>query len=449
MTTRIVAADLFCGAGGTTSGLRDACNDLGRELWLLAINHWQIAIDTHSANHPDAVHLCESLDGVDPRKVVPGGKLRLLVASPECTHFSNARGGKPRSDQSRASAWHVLRWCEALQIQDVLIENVVEFRRWGPLGTNGQLLKKREGETYNAFLNALCSLGYAVEERVLCAADYGDPTSRRRLFIRARKGRKPIVWPAPTHSPYGEKTLFGELPAYRTAREIIDWSDQGESIFARKRPLAPNTIRRIMAGLQKFSGVSFMLGQQSCATARTVDQPVPTVCAAGAISLIQPFLVKLYKTSECASIDAPVPTITASGQHIGLAEPFIIPLNHGAGDLRTNSLDLPMPTITSVDAWGLIEPFLVKYYGSGVPRPITQPMDTLTAKDRFGLCIPVGDGRAIVDIRFRMLKPAELARAHSLDDYKFSGTREEIVKQIGNSVPRQLARQLCYSALAF
>jgi DNA (cytosine-5)-methyltransferase 1 len=240
----IYAADLFCGGGGTSEGLRQACEMLGYKLWLLGINHWDVAIATHSRNHTYAKHICENLDNVNPRKVIPWGWLNLLVASPECTHHSNARGGKPCSDQSRASAWHILRWAEALRIDNILIENVKEFQTWGPLGSNGRPLKSRKGETFQAFINALRSLGYKVDFRVLNAAYYGDPTTRERLFIVARRGRRPIVWPAPTHSPDGGDTIFGKTKRWRTAREIIDWDIPGQSIFSRKKPLSKNTINR-------------------------------------------------------------------------------------------------------------------------------------------------------------------------------------------------------------
>lgn len=557
MTRNIRAADLFCGAGGTSSGLLDACTELGLKLNLLAINHWPIAIETHSANHPYAEHLCESLDVVAPRKVVPSGKLDILVASPECTHHSNARGGKPMSDQLRASAWHVARWAEALQVKSILIENVREFRDWGPLDSKGRPVKKRKGELYGAFLNALRAMGYVVEDRILNAADYGDPTSRRRLFIIARLARKRVTWPEPSHSPKGAETLFGRLPAYRTAREIIDWENKGQSIFNRAKPLSPNTMRRIMAGLDKFSGLPFVLGQQSGAAPRSVEDPLPTVAGAGAISLTQPFivgcggphgagrpksidqplgtvlgedhralvepfivpyhlehegqaarthsiddplptmgtsplfgvaepyLIKLYGTSNGASADEPVPTITGQGGHLGIAEPFIMQMEHStraSGDSRrVHSTDRPLPTLTAQAAFGVVEPFivqgehtgrdpvcsvdapmpgitskahfglaqpyLVQYNGTARPQSVDDPLGTVTSVDRFGLCIPTTNGYAIIDILFRMLDLGELARAHSLDSYIFAGTKRDGVKQVGNSVPRRLAKALCMAAL--
>lgn len=599
---RIKAADLFCGAGGTSTGLSKAAFELGLELDLLAINHWSVAIDTHSINHPYAEHLCESLDTVDPRKIIPGGRLKILIASPECTHHSNARGGKPMSDQSRASAWHVVRWAEAIYIENILIENVREFRDWGPIGANGRPLKRRKGETYRAFIAALKSLGYTVEDRILNAANYGDPTTRERLFILARRGNKKIVWPEPTHSAKGETTLFGKVPRWRPARDIIDWQLKGESIFARKKPLSPNTMKRIMAGLKKFGGKAFVIGQQSAAAPRDVEQPIPTVAGAGAISFVEPFLMNMEHSTDASghdrrvhSVEKPIGTVTAQARHaliepyivmmngtaedqmkhsnrsvneplptvvganhlylaepylveyhggegserrtrsveepiptldtsnrFGLVEPFlvgvggpqgaskprsvdepmntvlaenhtalveprlvaeitcncghtftgelseacpacgrrtdgtvtykpvepfIIPTNHG-DDQRAHSVDEPMRTITSVDAWALIEPYLVKYYGTQQgAHSVDEPLDTIASRDKYGIVIPELNGLRL-DIRFRMLQPHELARAMSFPaDYQFTGNREQKVKQIGNAVPVNLAKALCRALL--
>ena len=223
-----------------------ACRQLGATVDLVAVNHWAVAIQTHKANHPDARHICASLDSIDPRVAVPEGHLNILVASPECTYHSVARGGKPINDQLRASAWQVLRWMELLNIDNAIIENVAEFSLWGPLNKKGRPIKSRQGEIYQSFLTALRALNYNVEDRVLTAADYGDPTSRRRLFIQARRGRKKIVWPDATHT----ESQTDELKPYRTARDVIDWSMPGESIFKRKKPLAPATLARIAAGLE-------------------------------------------------------------------------------------------------------------------------------------------------------------------------------------------------------
>lgn len=519
----IQAADLFCGAGGTSTGLLEAAKELNQRVELVAINHWELAISTHSQNHPSVDHFNSDLQNIDPCQVVPSGKLRLLVASPECTHFSRARGGKPVSNQSRASVKYVLRWMKSLDIEDVLIENVPDFRDWGPLDSKTlKPVKKRKGEYFQRFIFKLEQIGYTVDHRILNAADYGDPTTRKRLFIIARK-HQPIRWPEPTHHKAGGD-MFGSRPRWRAAREIIDWSIKGESIFKRKRPLAENTLRRIWAGLLKYGGKAFVIGQQSGAVARDVDQPIPTIAGADAISLIEPFIVTTNWTatnrSQPRSVDDPIPAITGQGQ-IGLVQPFIIPffgerdgqeprthsiddplpavtshgagaliepfimpVNHGKDDHRHYSLDNPMPTITSVDAWslvepylvefhggkgnenrvvsidsplptqttsnrfGLAEPFLVEYYGTGQASSVDEPIKTLTGRDRFGLVEPLtfsyNGKKYLLDIRFRMLQPHELARAMSFpDDYRFTGNREQVVKQIGNAVPVKLAKQLC------
>jgi len=389
----IEAADLFCGAGGSSSGLVEAARDLGLNLRLLAINHWQIAIDTHSTNHPDVEHLCETLDNVNPRNVVPGGRLHLLIASPECTHHSVARGGKPINDQSRASAWHVLRWCEALRVENVLIENVKEFQSWSPLGVNGRPMKSRKGETYRAFLNALRSLGYTVEDRIINAANHGDATTRERLFIIARKGRKQIKWPEPSHAKVAQKTLLGTKDRWRPAREIIDWDIPGQSIFTRKRPLAPNTLARILAGLKKFGGLEFVIPQTSTGKPRSVEQPIPTITTTSrGVGLCQPFLVVFRNHQDAKSLDDPLPSMTTSGANFGLCEPFIVP-QHAGG--RNRSVDEPLPTITG-NGTGLVQPFLVRYNGNHNGRrdgdrrvqSVDDPISTLDTSNRLALCQP-------------------------------------------------------------
>jgi DNA (cytosine-5)-methyltransferase 1 len=199
------AVDLFAGAGGTSTGLALACKDLGREVELTAINHWQKAIDTHSANHPWAKHICQSVESVNPREVVPEGHLQILVASPECQHFSRAAGGRPKLDQRRASAWQVLRWLELLEVDSLLVENVVEFADWGPLDARGHPLRSKKGETFKAWVSAIRSLNYNADHRILNAADYGSPTSRKRLFVAARKGK------CACHGAWGCRLLDGKV----------------------------------------------------------------------------------------------------------------------------------------------------------------------------------------------------------------------------------------------
>ena len=440
------AADLFCGAGGTSKGLRLACERLGRPLELTAINHWPTAIETHRTNLPAARHICAELEQIDPRRVVPDGRLDLLVASPECTHHSVARGGRPLSDQQRASAWNVLRWAEALYIRSILIENVPEFATWGPLGADGRPIKHRAGETYRAFLQALRSLGYHVDTRLLVAADYGDPTTRRRLFILADRRRRPR-WPTATHAP---RNVAGErgLAAWRNAREIIDWSISSQSIFTRKRPLAAATLRRIEAGLRKFGGPHaepFIVILRNNSTARPLDEPTPTVTTSGAhLALCEPFLLGQQSGAAPRRIDEPTPTV-ATGGAISLIEPFIFANRTNNAPKR---IDEPVPTLCTAEHIALIEPFIIKYYGTGRATSVNRPLDTVTSRERFGL-VTVGDRQYRLDIHFRMLAPHELAQAQgfSRDDH-FCGNKGEVVRQIGNAVPVHTARALCEAALA-
>lgn len=435
----MIVADLFCGAGGSSTGLVRAARKRSISLDLLAVNHWTVAVDTHTRNHPWARHLCADLSTIDPNKAIPGGKLDILIASPECTHHSNARGGKPCSDQSRASAWHVLHWAERLSPSRILLENVREFESWGPLNDEGRPDKTRKGETFLAFIAALKSLGYTVDHRILNAADYGDATSRRRLFVQATRSGS-VTWPAPTHADN-----------WRPACEIIDWNLQGESIFNRRRPLAPRTIDRIEAGLRKFGGEPFIAvlrgtnQNQSGAWAKPLDAPLGTISAGGIhAALCEPFIVQYQggddsKALRTHSIESPLPTQPTENR-FGLCQPFIVPMEHsGRGALRSVEDVLPTVTTAKGGAFGLCEPFLTKYYGTGQGAKSTgEPLDTITSRDRFALVEPAG-----LDIRFRMLQPHELAAAMGFDGYDFAGTKTDQVRQIGNAVAVRTAEALC------
>ena len=433
-----IAADLFCGAGGTSTGLVRAAAQRGLGIDLLAVNHWPVAVATHTRNHPWARHLCADLSSVDPSKAIPGGRLDILAGSPECTHHSNARGGKPCSDQSRASAWHILHWCERLDVAEVLIENVKEFESWGPLDKSGRPCKRRKGETFRAFIAALASFGYVVEWRILNAADYGDATCRRRLFVRASKHGR-ITWPAASHAG-----------AWRPVREVIDWSIESQPISQRTRPLAPKTLERIAHGLKKFGGEAFIAvlrgtdPRQVGTWAKPMSAPLGTISAGGIhAALCEPFLVQFQggdsrRSNRTHSVDCPLPTQPTENR-FGLCEPFIIPMEH-SGRPALRSVGQPLPAITTAKggAFGLCEPFLTKYYGTGKSRSVNIPLDTLTAKARFALVEPGG-----MDIRFRMLQPHELAAAMGFDNYEFSGTKTDQVRQIGNAVAVRTAQALC------
>jgi DNA (cytosine-5)-methyltransferase 1 len=440
----ITAADLFCGAGGTSTGLIQAAAAMGRKVDLTAINHWDIAIETHAANYPEVRHLCETLDAVNPRALYPSGRINLLVASPECTHHSIARGGVPSCEQSRSSAWHIIRWAEALYIDNILIENVPEFQSWGPLGANKLPLKSKRGATFQAFVTALKSLGYRVDYRVLNAADFGDPTSRQRFFLIARRGNKKIRWPKPTHTRDGGHDLFGISKKWRSARDIIDLELPSKSIFNRKRPLAAKTIARIEYGLEKFGGREFLVKFFGTARIADIDNPVPAITAGGQhLGVCQPFLTIYKGQSKARSIDDPVPTLT-TGENMCVCQPFLTRFHGGAGgEKRVHSMDNPLPVVDTSNRYGLVEPFIVKYYGTGMVQNIDQPLDTVTTRDRFGL-IEVFEKHPDLDIRMRMLQPHELAAAQGFPaGYKFAGNKGQVIKQIGNAVPRRLARALC------
>ena len=395
--------------------------------------------------------MCESIQSIDPLKVIPGGRLDLLWASPECTHHSNARGGRPRSDQSRASAWLVLKWLTDLYVDRVIIENVPEFTSWGPLGADGRPMPSKKGETFQAFVSALKSLGYRVDWRILCAADYGDPTTRRRMFLQAVRGKNRISWPEMSHSDTAD--LFNSSP-WRPAREIIDWSIPGESIFSRKKPLAPATMARIEAGIQKFWGewaepfLILMRGTgkgQIPSTALSLDRPVPTLTAGGGhVGLIEPFLVRYNGgVNRFNSAEAPVGTLDTSNRY-GLVEPCILASGHRSS-VRVREINEPLSTVVTKAEHCVVEPFLIKYYGSGDTQPVRVPLGTVTTKDRFGLVSARDYG---LDITFRMLQPHELAAAQGFPrDYWFAGTKSDQVKQIGNAVPVNTARALCESIL--
>lgn len=491
--------DLFCGAGGTSTGAIEAVHACGRRPRLTAINHWSVAIETHERNHPNSRHLCTGVDQVNPRTLYPAGDLGILWASPECTHHSVARGGKPINDQSRATAWCVVKFADQLLPPVILVENVPEFRTWGPLirvrvmGKNGKLTyewrpdPKRKGQTFRAWVSALESLGYRVEWKVQCSADFGDPTTRERLIVQAVRGRLKTVWPNPTHAEHPSGSLLPWVPA----SSIIDWSLPCPSIYERKKALSPKTLSRIYEGLKKFGLKPSLICMEHGGVVRESSRPMPTITTAkgGAIGVAKPYLVRLRGGSEShlrsssSSVDDPVPAVTANGTHVGVVSPFLVQVAHGNGgdqnadSRRSRSIDTPLPTVCgqrgewafcepsllpqggggvlrSVDepaptiatdgAVALVEPFLVSYYGTGNAASLDRPMESITTKDRFGFVRPVVefDGqRYLLDIGFRMLQPHELALAQGFaPEYVFAGTKTQQVKQIGNAVTRRLAR---------
>lgn len=429
MKRSIVAVDMFCGAGGTSTGLLQAAESLGLNIQLTAINHWKVAIASHMANHPQVRHINSTIEKLDPFEVVPGKRVDLLVASPECRHHSTARGGRPINDQKRASAWYILRWAELLYVKNILIENVPEFKKWGPVNSKGKRIKSLEGVTYKAFIQALVSLGYEVEERVVNSADHGDATTWKRLFIIARRHRSFIPWPKATRRP----------DRYEPAKNVIDWGLPGVSIFRRKEaglpPLAAKTLQRIEEGIKKFAGPwaePFLVLLRGTGRSRSIKLPLPALTAGGNhVALCEPFLLahRVFDRNNVDSIKKPMRTITSTARDIAIAQAFLVNTEHQGGNgknvrskdaplytistktgislvtpfitpnfgerkgqkPRTHSVDKPLPTSTGHGAGALVEPFVVATggpTGSGRPRSAGKPLKTVLTNNRHALVQP-------------------------------------------------------------
>ena len=383
----IHAADLFCGAGGTSTGLALACKDLNQPIDLVAVNCWQEAVDAHAKNHPWARHKCARLEAEEaqPRALVPGGKLDILAASPECVEHSYAGAKEFINDQRRVTAFRVVDWLSALRVQHAVIENVPPFAKWGPVDSAGRKIKSRAGETFKAFLNAICSLGFHVEHRILNAADYGAATTRKRLFILATRRRGGIRWPEPTHAKDPGKDLFLERQTWVPARAVIDWNVVGRSIYRRKRPLKEKSLRRIEAGIIKFRWPVRYVRRLHAYMKGLGYKPVRYDYEAA--ERAEAMIVMLRNHADGRSVDSPVPTLAASGNHVGLAMPGSFVLSQQAGG-APRSVEEPVPGVTCDGAHALVAPYYS--HGSGLTCSSTEaPLPTVTAKSRFGLVVPV------------------------------------------------------------
>jgi len=385
---KLLVADLFCGAGGSSTGLARALAALGLGLELVCVNHWNVAVATHAKNHPLARHYCQDLATVRPSHVVKEGYLDLLTASPTCTYHSIARGGKPTSDQQRSDPWHVITWLTELRVRCLIIENVWEFRDWGPVDPDtGRPIKARKGEYFRAWVNVIRSLGYQVEWRKLNAADYGEATTRQRFILFARNDRRPIVWPAPTHAR--REAAKGDIKPWRPARDIIDWSITGQSIFGRKKPLALKTLARIYTGAVKFKWPEPFLVRlrEHFAEAHGTDVLLTGLPAPSAAA--DPLVVTLRNNMSADSVEQPTATIAAEGQHIALVEPYILNRHgEGYGTVRAHSCDEPAPTANCDGGGYLVEPFVLSRHGEGAPRSVDEPTPTQVAKHSHCLISP-------------------------------------------------------------
>lgn len=398
---KMLVADLFCGAGGSSTGALLAFQRLGLEMDLVCANHWATSIETHWRNHPQARHYCQDISTVRPHIVVPEGYLDLLMASPTCTHHSPARGGKPTSDQQRSDPWHIITWLTELRVKRMIIENVWEFVKWGPVDpVTMRPVKEREGEYFRAWIDTVRKLGAtSIEWPKLNAADYGGATTRQRFFAFFRFDGKPLLWPVATHAKRSDAAAKGLQP-WRPARDIIDWSIKGRSIFGRKVPLAPKTLARILAGAQKFFWPEILIGMIVAELQRSLVHALRYSFARrhtaradlrmrhrkrvrlyaawlrkaradqvqGGAGEAVPMLVTLRNNADGRSLSAPVPTLAANGTHVGLAEPII--LSTGSGAPRASSQ--PLPTCTTGGAGSddpgcarpmLAEPIILNRHG--------------------------------------------------------------------------------------
>lgn len=529
-----IVVDNFAGGGGASTGIEMA---LGRSPEI-AINHDPDAISMHTVNHPDTEHYCESVWDIVPRDVVAGRPVGLVWLSPDCKHFSKAKGSTPVSKKIRGLAWVTLRWAATVRPRVIMLENVEEFQTWGPLlidsEGNARPDPAKKGRTFNSFINALRRQGYKVEWRELRACDYGTPTIRKRLFLIARRDGAPIVWPKPTHGDSASAEVkAGKLLPWPTAADIIDWSTPCPSIFERKRPLAENTLRRIAKGLERFvinAAEPFIVKCNHTST-RTVydcfrgqgineplqtitqspgfavvqptlvpfitefanashqrnmpaDEPLRTICAqvkGGHFALVAPVIARQFGNSVGQSVEDPLGTVMAKADKSQLVTAFLA--KHYTGVVGAE-LTQPLPTVTTVDhnalvtshlvklsgtcqhgqpvtepmptvtAGGLhigeVRAFLLKYYGTDSAIPCSEPLHTVTTRDRFGLVTVRGEDYQIVDIGMRMLEPHELFAAqgfpadyvidHDATGKKFTKTAQ--VARCGNAVCPPLAAAL-------
>ena len=414
MTTGLII-DSFSGGGGASTGIRLA---MGRDPDI-AINHDGAALAMHAANHPKTRHYCESVWAVDPRAATGGQSVALAWFSPDCKHFSKAKGGKPVDKGIRGLAWVVLRWAKQARPRVICLENVEEFQDWGPLRkVKGQWRPDpdRKGETFRMWVSHLQALGYQVEWRTLRACDYGAPTIRKRLFLVARRDGQAISWPQPTHGP-------GLIP-YRTAAEIIDWTIPCPSIFDRKKPLADATMARIARGLEKYvynNPAPFIVTYYGAKKpgefrGQSLDEPLRTQSTENRFGLVAPVLVRHFGQSTGQPIDCPAPTTTAGGGgKTALVSAFLAQHNTGVIGRRA---DAPLSTIMGTGSHQqLVQAFLMKYYGTGGQhQDCREPLHTIPTLARHALVTVHGQPHRIVDIGMRMLTPRELFRAQGFPD---------------------------------
>lgn len=404
--------DNFAGGGGASTGIELAT---GYSVDI-AINHDPEAIKMHKANHPNTKHYCENVWAVDPVKACGGHPVALAWFSPDCKHFSKAKGGKPKDKNIRGLAWVACRWAGLVRPRVIMLENVEEFKTWGPLGRRHHPIKSKQGETFRKFVQQLTDLGYEVEFRELVAADYGAPTMRKRFFMIARCDGKPIVWPEPTHAPAdSDEVKDGLLKPYVGAYTQLDFSLPCPSIFDTSeeikekygiravRPLAPKTMERIARGLKKFvldNPEPFIVpigyGERKGQAPRVhdIEKPLPTIVGSGKHYLCEPYMVQIGQTGftkdRSKDVKEPLTTIVSKNEHC-LISPTLIQYHSetAQGEVRGQTIEDPIMTVDGSNRYGLVTSFIQKYYGGnyqGNGSDIKEPLHTITTLERNAMC---------------------------------------------------------------
>lgn len=400
--TRLLYIDLFCGAGGTSTGVENA-KYMGEQCAkvIACVNHDANAIASHAANHPDALHFTEDIrtlelspliTHIERMKQIYQDALVVLWASLECTNFSKAKGGQPRDADSRTLAEHLFRYIEAIDPDYIQIENVEEFMAWGDMDEHGHPISKDKGRCYEKWKRNVKRYGYDFDWRILNAADYGAYTTRKRFFgIFAKRGL-PIVFPEPTHCKDGKTDMFGRLEKWKPVKEVLDFSDEGESIFCRKKQLAEKTLERIYAGLIKFvaGGKEAFISRYNTArpqdTVKSIDDPCGVLTTANRFAKVQvSFLSKQFSGQpDCKniSVEGPAGTITCKDHHAFVSAYY--------GNGHNHSVQLPAPTVTTKDRLSLVTPFFMNYYsGGGQLGSVETPCPAIMTVPKQNLVTPV------------------------------------------------------------
>lgn len=426
---KLLYIDLFCGAGGTSTGVENArYADEQCAKVIACVNHDANAIASHTANHPDALHFTEDIRTLElsplvshvkrMKKIYPDA-LIVLWASLECTNFSKAKGGQPRDADSRTLAEHLFRYIEAIDPDYIQIENVEEFMSWGDMDEKGHPISKDKGRCYEKWKRNVRKYGYDFDWRILNAADYGAYTTRKRFFCIFAKRGLPIVFPEPTHCKDGKSDMFGRLEKWKPVKEVLDFSDEGDSIFCRKKPLAEKTLERIYAGLIKFVAggkEAFIVKYNSMSRtgkyqAPSVDEPCPVVATQGRLALAKVnFLSKQFSgqpDSKNISVESPAGTITCKDHHAFVSAYY--------GNGHNNSVELPAPTVTTKDRLALVNSvFIDNQYGTGKPTSIELPVGTVTTVPKFNVvsCKPWIMNTAFSNIGSSIEQPSQTITAN-------------------------------------